>query len=87
MINHYEMEIFLVSNKTNPDKNFEIGLLLQQARESKHIRQREIAEHTGLSKNHISDVERGLSKASVELLLGYCEVLGMDPNEVLKIKQ
>lgn len=74
-------------NKTNPDKNFEIGLLLQQARETKHIRQREIAEHTGLSKNHISDVERGLSKASVELLLGYCEVLGMDPNEILKYKR
>lgn len=36
--------------------------------------------------NQFSDVERGLSKASVELLLGYCEVLGMDPNEILKYR-
>lgn len=49
------------------------------------VTQKEIAEHTGLSKNHISAIERGMSKASVELLLGYCEVLEMNPNEILKL--
>ena len=72
-----------MANKTNVSMNFEIGLLLQKARESKGITQREISEHTGFSKNHISDVERGLSKASVELLLGYCEILDLDPNTIL----
>jgi transcriptional regulator with XRE-family HTH domain len=72
-----------MANKTNVSMNFEIGLLLQKARESKGITQREIAEHTGFSKNHISDVERGLSKASVELLLGYCEILDLDANTIL----
>lgn len=73
-----------MSNKTNPGMNFDIGLLLQRARETKGVTQKEIAEHTGLSKNHISAIERGVSKASVELLLGYCEVLETEPNEILK---
>lgn len=76
-----------MGNKTNKDKNYEIGLLLQRAREEHGVTQREVAEHTGFSKNHISDVERGLSKASIELLLGYCEILNVDPNTILDYKK
>lgn len=75
-----------MGNKTNKDKNYEIGLLLQRAREEHGVTQREVAEYTGFSKNHISDVERGLSKASIELLLGYCEILNVDPNTILDYK-
>ena len=36
-----------------------------------------------LSKNHISAVERGVSKASIDMLLAYCDRLRMTTNEVL----
>ena len=75
-----------MGNKTNEDLNIKIGILLQRAREDKHVTQKEIAEHTGYSKNHISAVERGVCKASIELLLGYCDVLNIDPNTILEYK-
>ena len=34
-------------------------------------------------KNYISAVERGLSKASVKMLPGYCEKLNVTPNGIL----
>lgn len=76
-----------MGNKTNEDLNLKIGILLQRAREDKNVTQKEIAEHTGYSKNHISAVERGVCKASVELLLGYCEVLDLNPDIILSYKQ
>ena len=76
-----------MGNKTNEELNMKIGILLQRAREDKNVTQKEIAEHTGYSKNHISAVERGVCKTSVELLLGYCDVLDIEPNSVLKYKK
>lgn len=38
----------------------------------------------GLTKNHISAVERGVSQASIKMLLGYCKKLNMTPNEILE---
>ena len=75
-----------MGNKTNEDLNLKIGLLLQKAREDKNVTQKEIAEYTGYSKNHISAVERGVCKASVELLLGYCDLLDVEPNIILDYK-
>ena len=75
-----------MGNKTNEDLNIKIGILLQRAREGKNITQKEIAEYTGYSKNHISAVERGVCKASIELLLGYCEIINVDPNTILDYK-
>lgn len=72
-----------MSNKSNQDENARIGHLLKSAREARRVSQAEIAQATGMSKNHISAIERGISKASVELLLGYCCKLDMTPNELL----
>ena len=60
-----------------------LGKLLQQARESRHVLQSEMVDDTGLTKNHISAVERGVSQPSVNMLLGYCKKLDMTPNEIL----
>ncbi len=65
------------------EENLEIGMLLQKARESKGVLQSEMTDAAGLTKNHISCVERGLNKASVRMLLGYCEKLNMTPDEIL----
>ena len=79
-----------MSNKSDPEKNIRIGHLLKSAREACNVSQVEIAQTTGMTKNHISAIERGISKASVELLLGYCKkldisadaLLGLSDNEI-----
>ena len=75
-----------MSNKTNEESNVRIGRLLQNAREHKKVTQYEMATETGMTKNHISAIEREVSKASVELLLGYCRVLELTPNDILMIE-
>ena len=70
-------------NKSNSEFNIRIGKMLQYARESHKISQIEMAKAVGLTNNHISVLENGQSKASVELLLGYCKKLDMTPNELL----
>lgn len=65
------------------EDNIRIGRLLQTAREQHRISQAALCDATGLSKNHISAVERGVSKASVKMLLGYCEKLDITPNDIL----
>ena len=72
-----------MANKTNEAENKKIGRMMAYAREMKKVMQADLVESTGLSKNHISAVERGVSKASVEMLLGYCEKLGTTPNDIL----
>lgn len=66
-----------------PDMNIKIGRLLQAAREQKGVFQSDMAEYIGLTKNHISALERGINKASIDVLLGYCSKLDMTPNEIL----
>lgn len=65
------------------DGNIVVGRMLQQARESKKVLQSELCDACGLTKNHISAVERGVSQASIKMLLGYCKKLDMSPNEIL----
>ena len=72
-----------MANRTDGQENIKIGLMLQSARESKKITQQDMAEATDLTKNHISKIERGQSKASILLLLGYCKKLDMTPDEIL----
>ena len=77
----------IMSNRTNKDINEVVGLRLREAREKAKITQKDMAEYIKIGKNHIHQVETGKSKASVEVLLGYCDKLGITPNEVLQIGQ
>ena len=80
-----------MGNKSDPEMNTRIGHFLKSAREASNVSQAEIALTTGMTKNHISAIERGVSKASVELLLGYCKkldisadiLLGLSDGEIL----
>lgn len=73
-----------MANKTNTEENIRIGRLLKAAREKGGYLQSDMVEETGLSKNHISAIERGISKPSVDFLLGYCNRLGVTPNDILE---
>lgn len=66
------------------DENVQIGKLLQKAREDRKVLQSEMVEPCALTKNHISAVERGVSQASIKMLLGYCKKLNTTPNEILE---
>ena len=66
------------------NENIQIGQLLQKARKDKKVLQSEMVEFCDLTKNHISSVERGLSQASIKMLLGYCKKLNMTPDEILE---
>lgn len=72
-----------MANKSNEKENIRIGRLLQYAREMHGLLQSDMIETTGLTKNHISAIERGVSKPSIELLLGYCKKIGITPNDIL----
>ncbi len=72
-----------MANKSNEEENKRIGRLLAYARESHRLLQADMLGATGLTKNHISALERGVSKPSVETLLGYCRRLDITPNEIL----
>ncbi len=62
-----------------------IGAVLKEKRQEKHITQAQMSTHLGLTKNHVSDIERGVHRLTVETFYKYCEVLGFTPNEVLDI--
>lgn len=66
-------KVVVMANRTINEKNVKIGRLLQNARKRHGVLQSELCETTGLTKNHISAVERGVSKASIQMLLGYCK--------------
>lgn len=54
-------KVIIRANRTIDEENVKIGRLLQNARESHGVLQSELCETTGLTQNHISDVERGVS--------------------------
>ena len=70
-------------NRTNNEKNRRIGGRLKYYRQKHNITQDEMAEFVGMSKSQISAIERGQSKASVEILLGYCKKLNLTPDDIL----
>lgn len=61
-----------------------IGAVLKQRRHDKGITQQEVADKLGLSKNHVSDIERGVHRLTVQTFCGYCSILGTTPNEILE---
>ena len=66
----------------NPN-NVRIGEHLQVAREKANISQGQLARRLGISRNHLSDLERGIYGLSVDTLICCCKYLKTTPNELL----
>ncbi len=62
----------------------ELGAHLREYRKKSGITQDKVAEILKLSKYHVSDLERGKHKLSVNILVEYCKLLDMTPDEVLE---
>ena len=65
-------------NNSNISKH--IGKVCQQYRLKNNLTQNQVAELTGLEPRHISQIERGLSKGSIDTLIKLCNVYKITPD-------
>lgn len=61
----------------------EIGARIRLIRKARNITQEKLAEITDYSITHISHIETGSSKSSIEALLKITAALGCTPNDIL----
>ena len=67
--------------KTNITKH--IGNKFQEYRLKNNLTQNQVAEITGLEPQHISQIERRLSKGSIDTLLKLCNAYKITPDIIL----
>ena len=67
--------------KSNINKH--IGDKFQEYRLKNNLTQNQVSELTGLEPRHISQIERGLSKGSIDTLLKLCNAYKITPDIVL----
>ena len=60
-----------------------IGKRIKLRRKELNIKQNELAEKLNISNNHLSSVENGREKPSLELLLNICELLNVTTDYLL----
>ena len=60
-----------------------IGKICQQYRIKNNLTQNEVAELIGVEPRHISQIERGLSKGSIDTLIKLCNVYKISPDIIL----
>lgn len=63
--------------------NEHIGRVCQEYRLKNNLTQNQVAEITGLEPRHISQIERGLSKGSIDTLLKFCNAYNITPDVIL----
>lgn len=61
----------------------EMGNRIKLRRKELRMKQSELAEKLDISNNHISSIENGREKPSLEILLGICEELKVTPDFLL----
>lgn len=63
--------------------NEHIGKVCQQYRLKNNLTQNQVSELTGLEPRHISQIERGLSKGSIDTLIKLCNAYKITPDIIL----
>ena len=63
--------------------NEHIGKIFQEYRQKNNLTQNQVAEMTGLEPRHISQIERGFSKGSIDTLLKLCNAYKITPDIIL----
>ena len=63
--------------------NSHIGKICQEYRQKNNLTQNQVSELTGLEPRHISQIERGLSKGSIDTLLKLCNAYKITPDVIL----
>ena len=65
---------------------YEIGTRIRKFRERQGLSQKEFAKLIGVSNARVSNWEQGLNRPDVDILAAICNVLRVDPNELLDIR-
>lgn len=65
------------------DINKHIGKMFHEYREKNNLTQNEVSNLTGLEPRHISQIERGLSKGSIDTLIKLCNAYKITPDIIL----
>lgn len=60
---------------------------IRNSRKNKHLTQKQLAKKVGVSHNTISDWESGNHKPDADMIMLLCEVLEVDANYMLDIKE
>ena len=64
-------------------KRQHIGKVCQEYRLKNNLTQNQVSELTGLEPRHISQIERGLSKGSIDTLIKLCNAYHITPDVIL----
>lgn len=62
----------------------ELGAFLRQVRRDANLTQAAVAEAIGVDQTYVSKIERGISSPSWKYLIGFANVLGTSPIELLR---
>lgn len=65
------------------ESNEHIGKMFQEYRLKNNLTQNQVAELTNLEPRHISQIERGFSKGSIDTLLKLCNAYKITPDIIL----
>jgi transcriptional regulator with XRE-family HTH domain len=65
---------------------FEVGKRMKQARTSAGINQRDMSAKLSLTNSSYSNYENGYSEPPVEIILKFCDILGITLNDLLEVK-
>ena len=65
---------------------FEIGKRMKQARTNAGINQRDMSAKLSLTNSSYSNYENGYSEPPVEIILKFCEILGITLNDLLEMR-
>lgn len=71
----------MMADKIDEDA-LRFGQMLQRYRESAKVTQQEIADATGLTKNYISSIERGVHKCNAQTFIVYAKKCGVSLDEM-----
>lgn len=69
--------------RSKKEINIEIGANIQAAREQAGYTQEQLSEILGLSPNHMSAIERGVSAVSLDALRKICSLFGVSADVIL----
>ena len=71
----------MMADKIDEDA-LRFGQMLQSYREGAKVTQQEIADATGLTKNYISNIERGVHKCNAQTFIVYAKKCGVSLDEM-----
>lgn len=66
-------------------EGWRVGPNVQELRKDKNMTAAELSDRLGVSTSHVSQIEQGCRRMSIDLLYKYMEVLEVDANTVLDV--